>query len=115
MFEGDIKPDIEGEWVRYADYAAILAKLEKMERERYKWQKLSLDAEESRADTEEEANSLSAEVAGLSQRLCVIGEYVSGWRQRLDKTGPDYTIEGGGYIPEEVINELEEILAGQTP
>jgi hypothetical protein len=43
--------------------------------------------------------------------LEAVREYLSEWRQRLDKTGPDYTIEGGGYIPEETISELEDLTA----
>jgi len=47
----------------------------------------------------------------LRVRLREIEEYVSGWRQRLDKTGPDITADGGGYIPEAVIDELEQLLS----
>jgi hypothetical protein len=51
------------------------------------------------------------EACRLRVRLREIEEYVSGWRQRLDKTGPDITADGGGYIPEAVIEELEQLLS----
>ena len=51
------------------------------------------------------------EAMKLRVRLREIEGYVSGWRQRLDKTGPDITADGGGYIPEAVIEELEELLS----
>lgn len=51
------------------------------------------------------------EACRLRVRLREVEEYVSGWRQRLDKTGPDITADGGGYIPEAVIEELEQLLS----
>ena len=49
-----------------------------------------------------------------SDQLKAVEEYISEWRQRLNKTGPDYTIDGSGYIPESVIEELESILSSKT-
>ena len=52
----------------------------------------------------------NAELAAMVEKF---KDYAGGWRQRLNKTGPDLTTADGGYIPDTVIEELEELCSSE--